>query len=142
MDRHLLGEAHKFALMLDNRQNPEQRLDTSKRPVQPDIRESLNDSGREAFTKLMRTAYEMAITPSMPHKHFKVLVKCQRANEGKDGGHAAREFIHCIAGAIKEKCAAIIASSHFMSILSDGSQARKTKDEKKLVLVRTARNGI
>ena len=147
MDRHLLGEAHKIALMLDNRQNPEQRLDTSKRPVQPDIRESLNDSGREAFKKLMRTAYEMAITPSMPHKHFKVLVKCQRANgvrlvEGKDGGHAAREFIHCIAGAIKEKCVAIIASSHFMSILSDGSQARKTKDEKELVLVRTARNGI
>ena len=86
--------------MLDNRQNPEQQLE---RPVQPDIQESLNDSGREAFIKLMRTAYEMAITPSIPHKHFIVLVKCQRANcvrlvQGKDGGHAACEFIHCIAG--------------------------------------------
>ena len=29
-----------------------------------------------------------------------------------------------------------------MSILSDGSQARKTKDEKELVLIRTLRNGI
>ena len=95
----------------------------------------------------MKTAYEMALTLSMPHKHFKVLVKCQRANgirlvEGKDGGNAAREFIHCIADAIKEKCSAVIAGSHFMSILSDGSQAKKTNDEKELVLVRTERNGI
>ena len=102
---------------------------------------------RDALTKLMRTAYEMAITPSMSHKHFNVLVKCHHVNrvrlvEEKDGGHAAREFIHCITVVIKEKCAAIIASSHVMSILLDGSQARKTKEDKVLILVMTARNGI
>ena len=83
----------------------------------------------------------------MAHKHFKVLVKCQRANgvrlvQGKDSSNAAREFVHYIAEAITEKCAGIIAGSDFMSILSDGSQARKTNDEKELVLVRVERNGV
>lgn len=147
VDRHLTSEAHKIALMLDNRQPAHERLDTTRRPVQPDIRQTLNESSRDSFLKLMRTAYEMVLTPSMPFKHFEVLVKCQRANgvrlvQGKDNSNAAREYVHYISEAIKEKCAAIIAGSHFISILSDGSQARKTNDEKELVLVRTERNGI
>ena len=107
--------------MLDNRQPAEECLATeasTERTIQPDIGTFLNESARESFKKLMKTAYEIALTPSMPHKHFKVLIKCQRANgvrlvEGKDGGNAAREFIHCIADAIKENCAAVIAGSHF-----------------------------
>lgn len=152
VDRHLRGEAHQIALMIDNRQPEEERLESSsassaKRPLQPDIGKYLNDSSRESFKMLMKTAYEMVLTPSMPHKHFKVLVKCQRENgvrlvQGKDGSNAAREYIHCIADAMKEKCAAVIAGRHFISILSDGSQARKTNDEKELILVRTERNGI
>ena len=43
---------------------------------------------------------------------------------------------------MKVKCTAIIAISHFISTLSDGSQARKAKEEMELILVRTARNGI
>ena len=62
--------------------------------------------------------------------------------QGKDSSNAAREFVHYIAEAITEKCAGIIAGSHFMSILSDGSQARKTSNEKELVLVRVERNGV
>lgn len=47
-----------------------------------------------------------------------------------------------IADTIREKVAVILASTNFMSSLSDGSQARKVKDEKELALVRTERNGI
>ncbi len=36
----------------------------------------------------------------------------------------------------------ILGSTHFMSLLSDGSQARKTGKEKELVLIRCERNGI
>ena len=138
-DRHLIREAHKTALLLDNRQPGEERLEISKRPIKPDIRASLKKSARDSFTKLMRTAYEMAITPSIAHKHFKVLVKCQHAKgvrlvQGKDSSNAAREFVHYIAEAITEKCAGIIAGSNFMSILSDGSQARKTNNERNLYL--------
>ena len=44
--------------------------------------------------------------------------------------------------AISEKVAAVVASCHFISILMDGSQARKTKSEKEMVLIRSERNGI
>jgi hypothetical protein len=53
----------------------------------------------------------------------------------------AREYISCIASAIKEKVTKIINDKSFFSILSDGSQARKTKDEKELILVRVEREG-
>lgn len=97
--------------------------------------------------KMIKTAYELAMNPTMPLKHFKVLVKCQRQNgvvliDGRDNNKAAREYIHCIADSIREKCAAVIASKHFMSLMSDGSQARKTGSEKELVMVRFERNGI
>ena len=65
-----------------------------------------------------------------------------RLIERKDSEDTAREFIHCIADAMVEKCAIVIAGSYFMSILSDGSQGRKTNDEKELILVRIERNGI
>lgn len=43
---------------------------------------------------------------------------------------------------IREKVAAVVASNHFLSVLTDGSQARKTGSEKELVLVRTEKEGI
>ena len=54
----------------------------------------------------------------------------------------AREFIHYIADVIREKMAGIVRNTNFMAVLSDGSQARKTKDEKELVLVRIERSGV
>lgn len=89
----------------------------------------------------------MAMTPTMPQSHFSVLVKCLKENnvrliERKEDGRTGREFVHCIAQAVQEKCAVVLASSDFMSILSDGSQARKTGKEKELVLIRCEKNGI
>ena len=66
---------------------------------------------------------------------------CHHAT-GRDNGKAAREYVQCIVNAVREKCAAIIASQHFMSLMSDGSQARKTGTEKELVMVRVERNSI
>ena len=47
--------------------------------------------------KLFRTAYELAINPTLPLSQFKTLIKIQRKNgsrliEGHDNGKAAREF--------------------------------------------------
>ena len=53
----------------------------------------------------------------------------------------AQEFIHYIADAIQVKVVAIIASKQFMAMLSDRSQARKTSNEKELVLVWVEKNG-
>ena len=100
----------------------------------------------EAYKKLMRTAYELALNPSLPLSAFKVMVKCQRENgvtviDGKHDGRSAREFITSIYKAVTEKVAVILASKHAMSLLSDGSQARKTNADKELVLVRVERHG-
>ena len=82
----------------------------------------------------------------MAHRHFGVLVKCVKASgvsliERKEDGRSGHEFVHRIATAVREKSALILGSVDFFSILSDGSQARKTKAEKELVLIRMERNG-
>ena len=58
------------------------------------------------------------------------------------GFFSGREYIHYIADEIRKKVACIISGAHFMSVLSDGSQARKTGSEKELVLVRTTKAGL
>ena len=55
---------------------------------------------------------------------------------GCDSSKAAGEFIHVIADAIREKLAFIMCSVNAFSVLSDGSQAKKTNAEKELVLIR------
>ena len=50
---------------------------------------------------MVQTSYELAMNPTMPLKHFKILVKCQRQNgvvliEGRDSNKAAREYINLI----------------------------------------------
>ena len=115
--------------------------------LQTNIQTSFQKLTRDAYRSLVKCAYEMAMTPTMPQSHFSVLVKCLKENnvrliERTEDGRTGREFVHCIAEAVKEKCAVILASSNFMSILSDGSQARKTGKEKELVLIRCERNGI
>ena len=77
--------------------------------------------------KLMKTVYAMPVVPSMPHKHFSVLFKCQRDDgvrliKAKETSDAAREFMDCIAEAVVETCALIVSKSRFVFILSDGSQ--------------------
>lgn len=73
-------------------------------------------------------------------------VKCLKINgvkliKRKEDGRTGREFIKCIADTVREKCSQIIKQSNFLSLLSDGSQARKTSKEKELILLRTQRNG-
>ena len=55
---------------------------------------------------------------------------------------AAKEYIHSIANAIREKVAAIITNNNFFSILSDGSQARKVKTDKEMIMVRMEKSGV
>ena len=61
---------------------------------------------------------------------------------GHEDGKSGREFIQYIAEAVSEKVGGIVANAHFMSVLTDGSQARKTGSDKEMVLTRTERNGM
>ena len=42
--------------------------------------EAINNNSEEVYKHTIRTTWNMANTPSMPHSHFSVFVKCQREN--------------------------------------------------------------
>ena len=46
-----------------------------------DIQKSITSLAETAYLKLMQTADEMTLTPSMPHNHPEVLEKFQRQND-------------------------------------------------------------
>lgn len=110
-------------------------------PSQPRVDILQENASRDMYTKMIRTAYELALNSQYPLTSFKLLVKCQRMNgvrlvDGKDDCKATGEFFDAICKAVAEKVAAVIASKKAMSLMSDGSQARKTKADKEMVLVR------
>ena len=99
MDRQLDGEVHKFAVVINghtsNKELAEPSSNKRKESCQPTIRKSADSSAKGVYLKMMKTGWEMALTPSMSHKHFSVLVKCQRINgvqlvEGKDNNKASK----------------------------------------------------
>ena len=59
---------------------------------------------------------------------------------GHENGKSGREFISYTANAVKERVAAILGSSDFLSILTDGSQAQKKGSDKEMELICTERN--
>lgn len=79
----------------------------------------------------------------MPLKHFSVLVKycCKTSKIVRKEGIGRKLFVHCITKAVKEEIGMQwFLQTATLSILSrDRSQARKTKREKELVVVRTGR---
>ena len=53
------------------------------------IDEAINNNSEEVYKHMIRKAWNMANTASLPHSHFSVLVKCQHENgvclvEGRD----------------------------------------------------------
>lgn len=113
---------------------------------QPRIDDSFHRIGTEAYRKLLTMAYLLA-QGGLPLSSFETVVKCSKAAgakliTGTMSGKTAREFTHYIADAIREKLALLVCSKTFFSVLSDGSQARKTGKEKELVLIRVIRSGV
>ena len=100
MDKHPDGEVHKLAVLIDRRTSNEKLGEPSsskrKKPSQPDTRKSVDSFAKVVYLKMMKTAWEMALKPFMPHKHFSsVLVKCQGINgmrlvAGKDNNNAGK----------------------------------------------------
>ena len=108
---------------------------------------SIRNASKDAYLKMFTSAYEVALQPSMPLIHFKTVIKCQRLNgvkliKGNDDHRSAAIYLQYIADAVREAVAESLGGSKFLSILSDGSQARKVKSEKELILTRTEKNGL
>ena len=92
-------DIHKQATTFESKENPStiQELNVNCKTQEKDIQECITSSTESAYLKLMQTYYKMELTPSMSHKHFEVLVKCQRENavhliEGKYDYRADKQF--------------------------------------------------
>ena len=109
--------------------------------------ETSRAAAKAAHKKLLNTAYQLAMMPTRLLQHFEILIKVQKSNgvkliQGKQDGRAAKEYVFALRDAGEEKCVIILGSKHFMSVLSDGSQVGKMKNDKKMVMVRVERNGL
>ena len=114
--------------------------------TQPRIDDAIHRAATEGYRKLLKTAYELA-RDGQPLSNFKTLVKVQKENgvrliQGTDGSAACREFVSELADAIRETVAVLLCNSTAFSLLTDGSQPRKTGSEKELLIVRMEKSGI
>ena len=74
---------HDIALQLEKEKNEENQLEivkSTKGMRQQRVDTMHLKNAREAYTKLIKTAYEMALHPTMPLKQFKTFVKVMRLN--------------------------------------------------------------
>ena len=82
--RHLGGQAHNIAVELERaKPNNEKAVPKKALPCtlnQPRIDHICDKNMREGHIKLFRTAYTLAIEPTLPLSQFKTLVKMQREN--------------------------------------------------------------
>ena len=81
--RHLDTSGHKLALEREKTLPTSSRLPTlpeTSTPTQPSILTSITTASETAMTKMIRTAYELAINPTLPLMQYKTLVKVQRVN--------------------------------------------------------------
>lgn len=114
-------------------------------PKQPRVHTAMLRAATEAYGKLLKTAYIVAIG-GQPLRSFSSHVRAQKAVgvkliHGTDSGDKAKEFVSYIATSIRQRVGNILQSCTAFSILSDGSQTRKTGSEKELVYVRATVGG-
>ncbi len=83
MLRHSETACHKIALEIEKaKPKSEQCVSTPAGTSQPraDVLSMAQSSTRDAYLRLMNTAYELAINPTMSLNQFKTMVNVQRKN--------------------------------------------------------------
>ena len=81
VDHHLNGNCHDLALKQKGLETNVTAVPGNKRPhSSATVDEAISNNSEEIYKCMMRNAWNMASTPSMPHSHFSVLVKCQHEN--------------------------------------------------------------
>ena len=76
IDRHVAGACHKYAYSLDCAEPASSRIvsSSSQVSIQPKITTSIRQSTEEAYMKMIRTAYTLALEPTLPSRQFKTLI--------------------------------------------------------------------
>ena len=81
VDHHLNGNCHDLALRQQGLEANVTAVPGNKRPhSSTTIDEAISNNSEEIYKRMMRHAWNMGNTSSMPHSHFSVLVKCQHEN--------------------------------------------------------------
>ena len=101
---------------------------------------------QDYYKKYFATALWIAVE-ELPALKFKSVIALQRANgvdlpkEGKDSREACKIMTEILADTVRKDIKNIV-DCHFLSGLSDGSEARKTREEKELVYIKLVLNGV
>ncbi|XP_041366721.1 zinc finger protein 862-like [Gigantopelta aegis] len=151
---------HEFAVNLINQEkksnegNPDEKEECTEptaektkddKKVQGHIDEIFISQSSSSYSKLFRTALYI-VNQDEPYTKFKALVKLQKANgvkimDGKSNRSACKEMIHTLAEVVRQDVKNILKTSNFMSGMCDGSEARKSREEKELVFAKVVVGG-
>lgn len=102
-------------------------------------------SVRKNYTLLFNTALSLVLGEK-PLSDFPFAIKMQKRNgvnfnPGKDDEHACAIFVHFLAEAVRNDIKSILGMANFFAGEMDGSEARKTREEKELVYCKVVIRG-
>ena len=104
---------------------------------QPRVDVLLINKSNELYRVLVTTVLTI-VEEELSLRKLAPLIQLQKKNglrvsESKANKHTAREMVAILAEVVSELVAEKVKESQFMSVGSDGSEARKTRDEKEMV---------
>ena len=91
-------------------------------------------------------ALQYVASEELPYTKFEGLIQLQKINgvkilDGKATTHACKAFISYLAEIVRTDVKDLLKSANFISGMCDGSEARKTKEEKELIYVKVIVDG-
>ena len=147
MNKHVEGTMHCYGKQLKAENdktmtdNPStEKVTSPNMPGLQSVKNVLDATSTETYKRIVRSVlYIVRSNGSL--RSLENLVNLQKENglkflQGKVSKQACKEFMKILARIVRSDITKILDSAKFVSALSDGSEARKTKEEKELVYVR------
>lgn len=111
----------------------------------PSVQSCFKNISQSNYIHLFNTALSLVMAEK-PFADYPYLINMQRKNgvkfiSGKDDKYSCAIFVDCIADTIRNDMKQMLSNVNFMSGEMDGSEARKTKEEKELVYCKVVIRG-
>lgn len=113
---------------------------TAPQPVQApsfSIQSFANNAAEKNYIHLFNSTFDL-VMGEKPFTDFSFIIKLQKRNgvtfmPGKDDAYSCAIFVQYLADAMRDDIQSILKSANFFSGEMDGSEARKTQEEKELI---------
>lgn len=145
VEKHIRsGSLHQWAK--DKFSKMESDTQSQPKPLnQTTLTRCVTESVKKNYTRLFNTAFSLVMAEKS-FADFPFAIKMQKRNgleflPGKDDEHSCSIFVHFLAEALRSDIKSILLLSNFFAGEMDGSEARKTKDEKELVYCKVVIRG-